>query len=405
MARRLKARPLITEEADAEGKFSSPTHSVHFEDGGTGTFSGTLEGGKASVLMIADPIGPYPVGEFASSTMTVEAGAGTLALSGEGTITVSGKATPNAVFKATRLRSQQQIEEQEEQEKKEREEKEAKERVRGEWALTFESGPQVVKGTALVTKEANSKEEFASDSALFENVIPGTFSGTVMGSEASVTITTQAAGPFPAGTFTGTKLVVSVTSNSMSIAGPGTLTIDNPEKTSFPSTLTATRIKTYQQVIKERQAKEAEEREAREAKEKEEREAREKTEREASEKAAREAKEKQDREALEAKQKTEREASEKAALQAKEKAEQEAALANAKLVSAQLSGKALTVGASGQLSLQLTNPNPYAISGHVTLLAAQPGEAGNPPPPRARRAHRLARPPSRSRLTGRRSSS
>jgi hypothetical protein len=371
----LKGKTLITEEADGEGKFAGPTHGIHFEDGGTGTFSGTLEGGKASVLMIADPIGSFPVGEFASSTMTVEEGPGTLALSGEGTITVSGKATPNAIFTATRIKSQKQIEEQEAQEKKEREEREAKERVRGEWALTFEAGPQVVKGTALVTNLANSKEEFASSSAVFESVIPGTFSGTVMGSEASVTITTQAAGPFPGGTFTGTKLAVTVTSNSMTIAGEGTLTPETPANTSFPAMLTATRIRTYQEVTKEREAKEKEEREAKETTE---REAREKTEREASEKAAREAKEKQDREALEAKQKTEREANEKAALLAKEKAEREAreaaekaALANAKLVSAQLPGKALTVSASELLSLQLTNPNPYAVSGHVTLVAAQ----------------------------------
>jgi hypothetical protein len=362
----LKGKTLITQEANVKEEFASPTHAVHFEDGGTGSFLGTLEGSTATVTVITDPIGPFPVGEFNSSTMTVTTGVNSLVLSGPGTITVSGNKT-SATLTATRLKSQKQIEEQEAQEKLEREEMEAKERVRGEWSLTFESGPEVVKGVSLITQAANAKEEFASSSALFESAIPGTFDGTIEGNEASVTITTQAAGPFPAGTFTGTKLVVSVTSSSMSIVGPGTLSSGG---NSLPATLTATRTKTYAEVV----AREAKEREAKEKQEREAREAKEKTEREAAEKTAREAKEKQEKEALLAKEKAIREAKEKQEREAREAIAKTPVAKAAALVSATLTGKTFTVSTGGLLSLQIANPNAYAISGRLTVVLS--GQAG-----------------------------
>jgi hypothetical protein len=379
----LRGTTLITQEANSKGEFAGPTHGIHFEDGGTGTFSGTLEGAKATVLMIADPVGAYPVGEFKSSAMTVNAGVSTLSLSGEGTITVSGKDTPGALFTATRLRSQKQIEEQEAQEKKEQEELQARERVRGEWAITLEAGPQVANAKALITQLPNAKNEFASSSVLFEGVVPGTFTGTLEGTEASVTLTSEAAGPYPASTFTGTKIAVAFTSSTMSMTGTGTL---STEGSSFPATFTATRIRTYQEVrheIEEREAKEKAEREATEKAEREANEAKEKAEREASEKAAREVKEAHEREALEAKAKAEREAQERAAREAAERQEREAreaaqraaAAKAALLVPVRLAGKAFAVGASEVLSLQIKNPNSYAISGRVTLLPAS-GRAG-----------------------------
>jgi hypothetical protein len=362
-----KGTALISIEANSSGEFA--TNNVLFSGSVHGTFSGTLEGSEASVRVTTEASGSFLASEFTSTTAAVESSGSTLSMTGSGTFTYASQSVP-ATFVATRIKTYKQIEEQEAQEKKEQEEREARERVRGEWALTIESGGQVAKATALITKVANAKNEFASSSAFYESVIPGTFSGTLEGGEASVTVTSEAAGPYPASTFTATKVAVAFTSSSMTMNGSGTLSAGGG---SFPATLTATRIKTNQEVeheIKEREAKEREEREARE-----------KAEREASEKAAREAKEKQDREALEAKQKAEREASEKAALQTREKAEREAreaaekaALANAaKLVSVQLAGKALTVGASELLSLQITNPNPYAISGRVTLLLSARG--------------------------------
>lgn len=347
----LKGTTLISEEANAKGEFAS--HTVQFENGVTGTFSGTLEGSKASVKVTTAPFGPVGEGEFTSTTMTVESGAGTLALSGSGTLKLNGQ-TGEATLKATRIKTQQQIEEQEARERREREEQEARANVRGEWTLTIESGPQTVKGTALITEAGNAKNEFASSSALFENGIPGTFSGKLNGSEALVTITTQATGPFPAGTFTSTTIVVQSAFNPASMSGSGTLTVGTNEA---PATLTATKIRTYQQIV-EQEARE------REAGEQQEREAKEKLEREAQEKLEREAKEKQEREAREA------------AATAAGKTTQQGGGSTPTLLSVELAGKSFTVGGSKVLSLQLTNPNPYAISGRVTLLVAGSGRAG-----------------------------
>jgi hypothetical protein len=346
---------LISVEANSKGEFA--TNNVLFSGSVHGTFSGTLEGSNASVKVTTEASGPFLASEFTSAAMTVESSGSTLSMTGSGTFTY-GTQSASSTLVATRIKTYKQIEEQEAQEKLEREEREARARVRGEWALTLESGPQVSKGTALITAEANAKNEFASSSALFESVIPGAFSGKLEGKEASVTITTEAIGSFPATTFNGGKIVVTFTSNSMSMTGSGTATVEGNQ---FPATLTATRIRTYQEVaqeIKEREAKEKQEKEALEAKEKAEQEAREKLEREAREKAEREAREK-----------AEREAAEKAVVP-----KTTPGVVTPTLVSAGLAGKTFTVGVTGLLSLQITNPNPYAISGRVTLV--QSGGAG-----------------------------
>lgn len=370
-SKNLKGIALLTQEANAKEEFESS--SALFEGILHGTFSGTLEGSEATVAVIIPAAAPFPEGIFHGSGITIHSGPGTLSLTGTGNYDVGGEMT-TGTFSAVRLRSGKQIEEQEAREKKEQEEREARAKVRGEWSLTIESGSQTVKGTALISSEANAKNEFASSSALFESVIPGVFSGTLEGGEASVTITTQAAGPYPEGKFSGTKLAVTTTSSSMSMTGQGTFAFAG---SSGAATLTATRTKTYQEVLtrekKEREAGEAQEKSEKEALEAQEREkeatekiAREAKEKEATEKLAREAKEKQEREA--------REATEKAAIAKVAPAPP----APAALVSVVLGSKSFTAGASGQVSLQIDNPNSYAISGRVTLTAQAGGAAKSP---------------------------
>jgi hypothetical protein len=372
-SRNLNGIAFVTQEANAKEEFESS--SALFESVLSGTFSGTLEGSEATVAVIIPGHPPFPEGIFHGSKIAIKEESGTLSMSGTGNYDVGGTMT-TGTFSAKRLRSGKQIEEQEAQEKKEQEEREARARVRGEWSLTIESGPQSTKGTAVISKEANSKNQFESSSALFESIIPGVFSGTLEGGEASVTVITQAAGPYPEGKFTGTKLTVAFTSSTMSITGSGTITLGG---NSAPATLTATRTATYQEVVA-RETKEREAKEAREKAEKEALEAKERTEREAVEKTEREAAEKITREAGE---KSAREASEKVAREAKEAAEKAVVAKSlplpvtpATLVSVQLSGKSFTAGASGQVSLQIDNPNAYAISGRVTLLVAQSGTGG-----------------------------
>jgi hypothetical protein len=345
---------LITQEANAKGEFS--TNNVLFSGVVHGTFSGTLEGSKASVTITAEAASPYPASSFASTEMTVNSGIDSLSMTGPGTF-MFGSTPTTATLKATRLRTYKQIEEQEEREEKEREEHEARARVRGEWAISLQEGPQTAKGTALIAEEANAKNEFASSGALFEGVIPGTFSGTLEGNEASVTVTTEAAGPYPAGTFTATKIVVAFTNSSMSMTGSGTIKV---EGNSIPATLTATRILTHQQVVErentERAAKEKQEKEAQEAKEKVENEAKEKVAREA--KAAQEAKEKQEK-----------------AVPQKVPPPSNPGVSIPPLVSAEASTKSSTVGSGGSIVLALENPNTYAVQGDLSLTFTKVGKS------------------------------
>lgn len=343
---------IIRQEAGPKGEFAS--EPVQLLAGSPGTFTGTLEGSTAKVKITTTASSTIAASEFESETMTVTSGAGTLEISGEGMFSVpaySVKMTGTVVAK--RIKTYKEVEEREARELREKEEKEAREAMRGEWELTLNYG-QTVKGKAVVT-EVNAKNEFVSSSGLFEGVAPGRFTGTLEGSEASVKVTTEAAGPLPATTFTGTKITVTRTSNSMSMNGTGVFSVGG---NSIPAAATATRIKTYQEVLAREQAEA-------EAKAKQEQEAQEAQ--EAQEKAEREAKEKGERETRE---RREREAREEV-----EKANKIAPPSTGPLVTPAapmpvvVATKALTVPSNGGVSLKLTNPNGAAATGQLKLTA------------------------------------
>jgi hypothetical protein len=378
-----KGIALISVEANGSGEFATDNflveHVIH------GTFSGTLEGAKASVEVTTEAYGPLPAAKFTSTTMTVEPNGATPSISGSGEL-VSGKEPPvTGTIVATRIKTYREVEEREEREAKEkqaREEQEARENIRGEWSLVVKVGPETSNGTALIKTAANAENKFASSGVLFESIVPGSFSGTLEGSTATVTVTSEAYGPAPANEFTGEKITVTSTGNSLSISGTGKL-YSNKALVTENATLVATRIKTYAEVVA-REAKEKLEREAKEKEAKEkleleakEQEAKAKAEQEAKAKAEQEAKAKAE---LEAKAKAEQEAKAKAEQEAKAKAEQEAkkkaTISQATLVSVQLVGKTFTVSTAGLLSLQVSNPNAYAISGRITLVMGQSAKAG-----------------------------
>jgi hypothetical protein len=351
----LDGTSIIDKETNVKEEFESA--STTFAGGlFSGVFSGTLEGSKATVKITL--AGGGVTGEFASSEITVSNGA-TPQLSGPGTFTVNGSPSSGTLV-ATRIKTYQEIVEKEEREKREREESEARVNVRGEWSLTLEAGPEKLKGIALIATSANAKNEFASKSALFEGILGGSFSGTLEGENAKVTVTTEGNQTLsiPPGSFTSETIAVSSKTDPTSMTGTGKFTVGGTEVT---GTLTATRIRTYQQ-IEEQEAKEKAEQEA---KLKAEQEAKEKAEQEAKVKAEQEAKAKAEQEA---KLKAEQEAKAKAEREAREKQEKEGAIALA-LVSAEPTAKTLTAGSSGSLALGLTNHNAYAVEGHLTLTA------------------------------------
>jgi hypothetical protein len=382
----IKGHALIVNEADAQEKFAS--QSALFEGVIKGTFSGTLEGSKASVEVTSEAYsssyGSAAASTFISSAMTVGTSKGLPSLSGSGELT-SGSNKATATLTATRLRTYKEIEEQEAREKLEREEKEARENIRGEWQLVVSSAAGTTKGIAIITNEASATNEFTSAGALFEGVLPGSFSGILEHGKATVTIVVPAAGPAPELKFTSTEITTASSASSFSMNGPGTATVGG---TPVPdAALVATRIKTYKEVV-EQEAKVKAELEAKvkaelEAQAKAEFEAKAKAEFEAKAKAEFEAKAKAEleakaRAALEAKAKAELEAKAKAELEAKKKA----ALSKTALASIRLVGKTFTVSAAGLLSLQVTNTNPYAISGRITLVVAPLPKGG-----KAARAH------------------
>src|ERR1700728_484139 len=296
---------VIIAEPNAQEEFASATTT--FDSFIPGTFSGTLEGSKATVTMTTSEVpsppapAPVPPGKFESATgaIAVIAGTGTLELSGEGTFTV-GDIVEKGTLEAKRIKTYQQLE----QEQLEKEEREARPNIRGEWALTLEAGPETLKGIAVIDEEATTQNDFASESAMFEGSQDGTFTGTLKGPEASVTITTEgnATLEIPPGSFTSGTIAVSPIADPTSMSGEGTFTSGAAKLT---GKLTATRIKTYQQVLEreesERKAKEQQEKEAQEAQE-----AKEKAEQEAKVKAEQEAKAKREREAREAIEKAEK---------------------------------------------------------------------------------------------------
>ncbi|MGH2852904.1 MAG: hypothetical protein ACRDLF_01770 [Solirubrobacteraceae bacterium] len=265
---------------------------------------------------------------------------------------------------------------------------------RGEWSYVvtcsceFLTGGHSAPGTVIISSMSLASGDF-SGKGNFANVAPATISGKVTESELSMVLEL----PYPGGgtaTFTGEG---SVEANGSEMSASGSWTSPGISGT---GTYKAKRIRTYTEIEEEELKK----------KEKVEREAKERAEREAKE--AQEAKEKQEakealeakqaKEALEAKQakeKSEKEA--KAAQEAKEKTEKEKAEGEANARAAQaakeakereerekssqagqpagLTGKTATVGGSGLLSLGLSNPNDYSISGEVTLTMASAGKA------------------------------
>jgi hypothetical protein len=342
---------------------------------GTGEFSGTFHAGASggnleaklqgtlsgtTVSLTTTTVAPFGTVTFVSkeeSTLNTT----TNTLAGTGAYYLNGNFSEAGEVSGRRLKSYQEIVEQEERERKEREEQRVREEVRGEWAITVGSGAQSYKGIALITQSANSKDEFAASSAIYEGVNPGTFSGKLEGSTTSVEVTTPPYAPasLPGTTFTSKAMLFEYTVSSMSISGSGTFAVEGgPE---FPTTMTATRIKTYGQVIERETAE-------REAKEKAEQEAKEKTEREATEKAELEAKEKRERE--------EREALEKAAkVTVVPKTLPQIIPPSNPLVPVLLAAKTLTVGHSGALALKLENPGASPEHGLLKLTLAKGGKA------------------------------
>jgi hypothetical protein len=144
----------------------------------------------------------------------------------------------------------------------------------GEWELVFNKEGTIIKGVAIISAEANGKGEFASESALFEKVVPGAFTGTLNGArtEASIKVTTQQYATVPATEFTSSNIQVQ-SSGTLSMSGSGTVVYSpgQPGSTSGSATVVATRIKTYKEV-QERLAREKHEREEKELQERHERE-------------------------------------------------------------------------------------------------------------------------------------
>jgi hypothetical protein len=317
----------ITQEANAKGEFASS--SATFDGMDPGTFSGTLGTTEAAVLITAQAIGPFPATEFTSNSIQIQEGS-SLVLSGSGTVKQGSSSAP-ATLTATRIRTLQEIEEQREREQRALEEAEARESVRGEWELVMSSGPQVVHGVARITEAANVNGEFASNSALFEGAIPGSFTGKLEGTNATVTITTDATGPFPESKFTSNSITVTRTSSSMSMSGSGTIEAGGA---SAPATLTATRIKNGQELKNL----------------------------EAQEKLERETREKQQQEAASTPIAGGSTGTTSTSVTTDDKAD------STSILPVHLARATLAVSRSGLLSLRLVNPNSLAVKGRVTLV-------------------------------------
>ena len=359
----LQGTSIITAEPNAKEEFASATTT--FDNFIPGTFSGTLEGSKATVTMTTSEVpsppapAPVPPGKFESATggINVISGTGTLELSGEGTFTV-GAIVEKGTVEATRIKTYQQLE----QEQLEKEEREARPNIRGEWALTLEAGPETLKGIAVISEEATTQNNFASESAMFEGSQDGTFTGTLKGPEASVAITTEgnATLEIPPGSFSSETIAVSPIADPTSMSGEGTFTFGAGKLT---GKLTATRIKTYQQVLEreesERKAKEQQEKEAQEAQE-----AKEKAEQEAKVKAEQEAKAKREREAREAIEKAEK------IVPPPPPGPSPLPLPNPVTIAAKELSKGATVSHSRVVALELSNPNHLTVGGKLEMVTA-----------------------------------
>jgi len=342
----------------------SETGIINQMNNGTGAFSGTLhatigvtssiEGTLSGTTVSLKSVTPTPIGVITFITNSVTLNTTTNKLSGMGTYYVNGNVLEPGEVTGTRLKTYMEVEEQEAREKREQEERTARVNVRGEWALTLAAGPETLKGVALISEEATSENKFASSSAVFESSTLGTFSGTLEGSKASVTVTTEAAGQLPPGTFTSTTVAVTSTTDSMSMSGSGTLTFGGM---TIPGTLTAMRVRTHQQIAEqEAQGREAKEKEAQEA----------------AEKTARERKEGElkEREAAAAKNTPVI----NTPVSPTTNTGNPTNTGNA-LMPVDLAAKTLKLGHSDAISLDLTNPGGSPVHGHLKLTLTKTGKA------------------------------
>lgn len=342
---------LIINKMEPSGEFSG---SGQFAGGAIqATITGTVSGTKTSVTIpTTSSLGNIT---FIAEEATIDTIKNSL--SGTGKSYENGKQIETAEITATRIKTYQEVQEREARERMEHEEALARGNVRGEWAVTLEAGPQTIKGIAVIDEEANAKNEFKSSSALFEGAIPGTFSGTLKGGQATVDISTEAAGAFPAASFLGEAIAVTSNSNPKSMTGSGTVTVGT---TKLTGTLTATKIKTYQEVkeLEEaaQRAKEQQEKEAGEAKKAQEA------------KEAKEAEEARAKQSREAKEKLEKEATQKQLVTL-------VTTTSGPLACPEPAAKALTVSAAGELALKLTSSNDVAVQGHLTLVLPAGGKA------------------------------
>jgi hypothetical protein len=271
--------------------------------------------------------------------------------------------------------------------------------MRGEWQYTLTCNSCQGSTGTLLLKQMNFTTGAYSGTTVLDGVLDGTASGIVSGSSVSLKIILP---DTPMGEYTFTVENGTIESAKNEFSGPGYYN----SMGGYTGEIKAKQVRTQAQIEKEEQeAKEKQEKAEREAKEKAELEAKEKAEKEAAEKpikekAEREAKEKAEKEAQEKQAKETQEAKEKQAAkeaqekqvketqEAKEKQAakeaQEAKEKQAKALTTQAPSaagpakpntKTLAVSSSGIVSIELSDPNGYAISGEVTLSSAAAGKS------------------------------
>lgn len=343
---------IVSQEVNGNGEFAAS--EVLFQGSDPGTFSGTIKGAEASVVLTTEASGGFPATEFKSESMQVQESP-LVVLTGPGTIR-QGSNSISATLTATRVKTYGEVQERLEREKREHEEALARSQVRGEWDLQIEAGSNVVHGVARITQAANLKNEFASASALFEGSVAGSFTGVLEGGKATVTIATQASGPYPASTFTSNSIAVTSSAEPTSMSGSGTVEIGGM---TAPATLVATRTKSYAQLQEE------------EAQQKLERERQEKAEREARERLQGEERERLEREARESREKLEREMASPPTTSASSSTTTTSGSSGGGpgnvSVAVRLAAKTLLVAGSGAVSLPFSNPGALTAQVHVTL--------------------------------------
>jgi outer membrane biosynthesis protein TonB len=242
--------------------------------------------------------------------------------------------------------------------------------IRGEWAYTEgcpTCGPPA-EGTLLITSLEPSGK-FSGSSLLYG--ITGTAAGMLNEEKFSLEVLFRNT-PIGETGFTIAEGTIEAGGNSMS----GAAVIHGGQLNGTSSSFTAQKMRSLQQIEKEqveKAEKEATEEAEKEKTEKAEKEAQEKVATEKAAQAEKEAKEKAEKEvqAKAAQAKAEQEAKEK---KEKEEAEEKSgtggqggSASGKPLAPANPRVKGLTVSGAGVLSLDLSNPNSYSITGEVTL--------------------------------------